>query len=134
MRHFTVEEANGMLGRVRPIVERMVAHRQDVVRRQEELGELRRAVAGNGGRVDGGRAKRLEEELARSLDDLGRCVEEIAALGALVKDLDRGLVDFPACHPADGATVLLCWHLGEDEIRYWHGLEEGFAGRKPLPF
>jgi hypothetical protein len=48
-----------------------------------------------------------------------------------VKDLDRGLVDFPALH--DGEEVLLCWQVGEDEVAYWHGVDEGFAGRKPLP-
>ena len=48
----------------------------------------------------------------------------------LVKDLDRGLVDFPALR--DGEEVLLCWQVGEGEVAYWHGLEEGFAGRKPL--
>ena len=47
--------------------------------------------------------------------------------------VDRGLLDFPAQHPVTGETVLLCWHVGEEEIGFWHGLEEGFAGRKPLP-
>ena len=51
--------------------------------------------------------------------------------GALVKDLDEGLVDFPA--QREGEEVLLCWRLGEDEISFWHGLEEGFSGRRPLP-
>jgi hypothetical protein len=51
-----------------------------------------------------------------------------------VKDLDRGLVDFPARHPESGEDVLLCWELGEPEVAYWHDLESGFAGRKPLPF
>ena len=50
--------------------------------------------------------------------------------GAIVKDLDDGLVDFPALR--GGEEVLLCWRLGEDEVAYWHGLEEGFAGRKRL--
>ena len=58
-------------------------------------------------------------------------VEEIEALGAEVKDLELGLVDFPA--EREGETVLLCWRVGEDEIGYWHGLDEGFAGRRPLP-
>ena len=49
----------------------------------------------------------------------------------LVKDLDTGLVDFPALH--EGEEVLLCWQLGEDEVAHWHGVDEGFAGRKPLP-
>src|SRR5215216_4655029 len=48
--------------------------------------------------------------------------------------LDLELIDFPAHHPESHETVLLCWHLGEDSVQYWHGVEEGFAGRKPLPF
>jgi hypothetical protein len=54
----------------------------------------------------------------------------LAALGVVVKDLDAGLVDFPA--ERDGRAVFLCWQLGEDEVAFWHGVEEGFAGRKPL--
>ena len=50
----------------------------------------------------------------------------------VVKDLDRGLVDFPALR--EGEEVLLCWQVGEDEVAFWHGLDEGFAGRKALPF
>jgi hypothetical protein len=60
-----------------------------------------------------------------------RCVQAIEELGGVVKDLDRGLVDFPALRGDE--EVLLCWRLGEDEIGYWHGLEEGFAGRRELP-
>jgi hypothetical protein len=59
-------------------------------------------------------------------------VNRIHGLGAIVKDLDEGLVDFPALHAGD--EVLLCWKVGEDSVAFWHGLEEGFAGRKPLPF
>jgi hypothetical protein len=59
-------------------------------------------------------------------------VARLERLGVIVKDADRGLVDFPALRES-GEEVLLCWQVGEDEIGYWHGLEEGFAGRKPLP-
>jgi len=54
-----------------------------------------------------------------------------AELGVEVKDLDEGLVDFPALRR--GETVLLCWRLGEDDVGYWHTVQEGFAGRRPLP-
>jgi hypothetical protein len=57
-------------------------------------------------------------------------VNAIHGRGAIVKDVDEGLVDFPALR--QGEEILLCWRLGEDEIAYWHGLEEGFAGRKQL--
>ena len=63
---------------------------------------------------------------------LAKTIDEIDEHGAQVKDLDEGLIDFPALR--DGETVLLCWKLDEDEIRYWHRVEDGFAGRRPLPF
>jgi hypothetical protein len=58
-------------------------------------------------------------------------VNGIHGAGAVVKDPDTGLIDFPALR--QGEEVCLCWRVGEDAIEYWHGLEEGFAGRKPLP-
>ena len=62
--------------------------------------------------------------------EIARCVNAIHGRGAIVKDIDEGLLDFPRC--AHGEEILLCWRLGEDEVAHWHGLEEGFAGRKPL--
>ena len=62
---------------------------------------------------------------------LAKLVDEIAGHGAEVKDLDSGLIDFPALRK--GETVLLCWQLGEDEIAFWHRIDDGFAGRRPLP-
>ena len=63
--------------------------------------------------------------------DMEAAARRIHALGAQVKDLDTGLIDFPALR--EGEIVLLCWQLGEDEIRYWHRADDGFAGRRPLP-
>ena len=100
-RTFTPEEANAALAEVRPLVERMVAAREVLLDAQRRQAEL---VA---------------------------VVDELQGLGVQVKDLDRGLVDFPCLHR--GGEVLLCWELGEDEVAFWHGLEEGYAGRKPLP-
>ena len=80
------------------------------------------------------------ERIERLLDkdayvqEIGLLVADLEAAGVQVKDLDRGLVDFPARHPESGDLVLLCWHLGEDRVAFWHGLDEGFVGRKPLPF
>jgi hypothetical protein len=76
----------------------------------------------------------LQETLAEAASMVAEIVAELEALGVQVKDLDEGLVDFPARHPALDEPVLLCWRHGEDRVAYWHGLEEGFAGRKPLPF
>jgi len=57
-------------------------------------------------------------------------LDEIQGLGGVIKDIGLGLVDFP--HQRDGEIVNLCWKLGEREIRFWHGLDEGYAARKPL--
>ena len=73
------------------------------------------------------RKKTQREKIA---EQLAQTVEEIQQTGCVVKDLDTGLVDFPSLR--GGEKVYLCWKLGEARIEYWHGLEEGFAGRKPL--
>jgi hypothetical protein len=70
--------------------------------------------------------------MEQEAEAVAAAVEELNRLGVLVKDLDRGLVDFPALR--QGEEVLLCWQVGEDTVAFWHGLDEGFAGRKPLPF
>jgi hypothetical protein len=134
MQFFTPDEANGALALVRPLVERLVEQRRSYVALGAELEEVQALVAGNGGSLDPGRVGELQEAVARAAAELAATVGEINELGVQVKDLDRGLVDFPARHPGDGATVLLCWELGEPDVAYWHGLEDGFAGRKPLPF
>jgi len=130
---FSLEEANELLARLRPLVERLVEQRRRFRVREERLAEIRGAVLGNGGRIDSREEDALRRELAQSSEVLADLVGEIHAVGAQVKDVDMGLLDFPARHP-DGEVVMLCWRLGEDEIGFWHGLEDGFAGRKPLPF
>jgi len=134
MRLFTPEEANEALATVRPLAERLVAARRAFVGVEQELTTIRVSVAGNGGKIDPRRAATLQARAARTARDTGEAVQAIEKAGAQVKDVDEGLVDFPARHPADGSDVLLCWRLGEEEVAFWHGLEEGFAGRKPLPF
>ena len=128
--HFTVAEANAALAEVRPLAEDLVAHHRELVAARAERGELALRVAGNGSGVDPRRLADLDERIASEHAAFARCVNAIHALGAVVKDPDSGLVDFPA--RVEGEEAFLCWRLGEDEIAYWHGLDEGFAGRKPL--
>jgi hypothetical protein len=130
-RYFTPEEANEVLQTVRPLAEELVARRRVLRETATRRAELSRLVAGNGGGVDPDELVALDEGATREAAEITELVGRIQELGALVKDLDRGLVDFPARR--EGEDVLLCWELGEDEITFWHGLEEGFAGRKPLP-
>jgi len=134
MRLFTQEEANAALPEVRSLVERMVADRRTLVALGSELEELQTLIGGNGGSLDPSRVAELQEAVAQAAAALASLVDDIQGLGVQVKDLDRGLVDFPARHPETGESVLLCWELGEPDVGHWHDLEEGFAGRKPLPF
>jgi hypothetical protein len=129
-RHFTPEEANALLEQVRPVAESLVAHRRAFTVAAARRARLTQRISGNGGDFDPQEPSELDEQLQREAAAVAGAVEELQALGVLVKDLDRGLVDFPALR--DGEKVLLCWQVGEGEVAYWHGLEEGFAGRKPI--
>jgi hypothetical protein len=130
-RHFTPEEANAALEEVRPIAEALVAHRREMAVAATRQARLVQRIAGNGGDFDPQEPRTIGEQFEREGQAVARCVEKLERLGVLVKDLDRGLVDFPALRGDE--EVLLCWEVGEDEIAYWHGVDEGFAGRKPLP-
>ena len=134
MRLFTPEEANAALATVRPLVEELVAARRQLSELDERLAPVRARVAGNGGGLHPGPVGALQEEAAAAANRLQGALEELHRFGIQVKDPDAGLVDFPARHPDDGSTVLLCWRLGEPDVSWWHKLEDGFAGRKPLPF
>jgi len=131
MRHFTPDEANAALEEVRPLVERLVACRREHVAALARQEELEGRIRGNGGGIPPATLADTAAAIEREARELARLVDEIGERGAEVKDLDEGLIDFPALR--DGETVLLCWKLGEDEIRYWHRVEDGFAGRRPLP-
>ena len=129
-RHFTPREANDELQEIRPLAEALVAHRVEQRRLQTERVELAAKIAGNGGGIDSQAIADLEEAEQLERVEIARCVNAIHSRGAIVKDIDEGLVDFPAVR--EGSEILLCWRLGEDEVAHWHGLEEGFAGRKQL--
>jgi hypothetical protein len=131
MRHFTPEEANDALAEVRPLVEQMVEQRHAHVEALERQEGLEVRIRGNGGGIPPAELAEAAAEVDRHARELARTVDDIVELGVEVKDLDEGLVDFPALHR--GETVLLCWQLGEDEVGYWHSPEDGFAGRRPLP-
>ena len=129
-RYFTVEEANEALTGVRPLAEQMVEHRRALRALEERRAGLASAIGGNGGDIVPSELGEVAEALERERSAIARCIAGINELGGIVKDLDTGLVDFPALR--EGEEVLLCWRVGEEDIRYWHGLEDGFAGRQPL--
>ena len=65
-----------------------------------------------------------------TVEQANSALVELQAMDVVLRDLDRGLVDFPSIR--DGQEVFLCWEEGEDEVAYWHDLEAGYGGRRPL--
>jgi hypothetical protein len=110
----------------------MVERHRALVEAQARQAELVTRIAGNGGDLSPGEVRDAAEDVARQADAIAECLRQINELGVQVKDFREGLLDFPA-RRGDGEDVLLCWKVGEPEVAFWHGLEEGFAGRKPLP-
>ena len=112
--------------------------RRRLLRIRELLAEARRAQEREGGRQivilrGNGKGPILSGAGKREKEEAQRLIEEIAAEGIQIKDLERGLVDFPHFLNGDPSReVFLCWHLGEDTIDYWHEIEDGIAGRRPL--
>ena len=127
---FTPEEANAALDELRPLVEAMVAAKQMLDEAQEERDQLAQRISGNGGGIPPAELAAADTAVETAAAELASAIGKVQATGVLVKDLDVGLVDFPARR--DGADILLCWQLGEDEVAYWHGLDDGFAGRQQL--
>ncbi|MFN2472091.1 MAG: DUF2203 domain-containing protein [Gaiellaceae bacterium] len=129
-RLFTVAEANKALTELRPLAEEMVRRRQGLAEAEERHAAVQEHVAGNGAGLDPRKLAALHALTRREGEALARCVDRIQARGVLVKDLDTGLLDFPARR--GGEDVLLCWRPGEPDVAWWHGEDEGFADRKPL--
>jgi hypothetical protein len=129
-RSFTPDEANNALSDVRPAAERLVALRKRMRELEQTQGELVTAIGGNGGGYAASDLNAAQAELVGLADAAIACVQRLEELGVELKDLDLGLLDFPS--EREGEAVLLCWHVGEDSVSFWHGLEDGYAGRKPI--
>ncbi len=121
-RHYTLEEATALLPRVAELLEKLRAAR-------ERLGdaEARAALEAVGQTNGGGQPGKLVSE---GFLELRESMLELREYGVVLRDLDRGLVDFPALR--DGREIYLCWEEGEPEIGYWHEPDAGFGGRRPL--
>lgn len=124
---YTVEQANATLPLVRRIVEDIVVNHQRWRERILEFDLLASAVRAD---VPDERATQLEREAQAMARDIDAFERELASLGIALKDRRLGLIDFPAV--IDGREVWLCWRLGEPDIRFYHELDAGFGGRKPL--
>jgi hypothetical protein len=122
-RHFTVEEANALLGRIEPVL-RSLREARDRLTDAEAHEALAGAAPTNGG-GDPGR------NVGEAFLEVRRMLLALQELGIVVRDIERGLIDFPAIH--EGREVYLCWELDEQpRIGFWHDLEAGYGGRQPL--
>lgn len=134
-RLFTPEEVNRLIPRLTELLETGGERYRQASALQERLREDRARVSASGGeRIDARDWKARAERLDGLGIEVRQILEEIRALGGVTKDLEMGLVDFPGRGPAEqrDRIVNLCWKLGEDAVRFWHGVDEGFAKRKPL--
>ncbi len=129
MKIWTLEEANLALPHLREILSVLVEQNKRADLARYALAELEERTKGDGA----GMERELEYRRARlrdAMQQLRRGIEQIDRMGCQVKDLEAGLLDFPAI--LDGREVLLCWQLGEPEVMYWHESDQGFASRQPI--
>jgi hypothetical protein len=127
---FTLEEAIGLLPTLEPMVRGLVGARQAFRPHEALIAGFQARASLAGGVLPSADLRESRTEVERLGQEIRAAVRQIEALGCMVKDADLGLVDFLAQRGTE--QVWLCWRLGEPTIRYWHGLGEGFAGRKPL--
>jgi hypothetical protein len=131
-RHFTPDEVDALIPELVPLVERAMERHREATALQRQLHEEQARIrAVGGGRIDQRDWKARAERLDGLTIEVRAALEEILGLGGSTKDLEMGLVDFPG--QVGGRTVNLCWKYGETAVRFWHGLDEGYARRKPLP-
>jgi hypothetical protein len=121
-RHYTLAEANAALGWVQERIDRLRSAREGLTD-AEAREALSEAAPQNGGGEPG-------KVVSAAFLELRDALHELQAVEIVLRDLERGLVDFPAIR--DGEEIYLCWEEGEDEIAWWHDPESGYAGRQPL--
>ena len=130
-RTFTLDEAQDLLPVLESLLRTAIDGKKQIESAEAELQAVAHRIFLNGGMsLNIVYLARRKAEREKALQQVKDAMAEIDAIGVQVKDLDIGLLDFPC--EVDGQTVLLCWKLGEKAITHWHGVSEGFAGRKPI--
>ena len=121
--YFTLQQANEALEIIRLLMDEVQVIRQKIVTNQPEAWPAIEKSVGNGG-------NRALSNMVQDFEKLDGLVHQILDTGVLIKDVNIGLLDFPALR--NGLEVYLCWQYGEDDIAYWHEVDAGFAGRQPI--
>ena len=128
---FTLEQAHTLLPVLKSLLKGAMDGKQKIEQVDKDFLDLKHRILLSGGLfVDVAGMARRRAERDKAVQAVKDAIAEIDAIGVQVKDLDIGLLDFP-CQVED-EIVLLCWKYGEEKIEFWHGMEEGFAGRKPI--
>jgi hypothetical protein len=122
--HFTLKEANAMLPSVIKKFKNLVNMKNEVIRIQSELESNPKYMSSFKDYV------LKKQELNSTISNLYKAIEDIESIGVVIKSLDEGLLDFPSL--MFNEEIWLCWKDGETEIKFWHGKDEGFNGRKPV--
>src|SRR6185312_15559589 len=121
---YTPDQANELLPEIKRRFNKIIDKRNEIILIQSELNNI----------IDGYQSFKIffdkKKELNKTISLLYKEVEEIEEFGILIKSLDEGLVDFPSKRFDE--EVWLCWKVEEEKIRFWHGKNEGFIGRKSL--
>jgi hypothetical protein len=120
-RYFSPLEANETMLVIRPLVDEILRIRADIQSHQPELWPAIQRSVGNGGSA-------ALSKLYVDFERLDALVHRIQDLGVHIKDLNTGLMDFPALRA--GREIYLCWRLGEERVEFWHDMESGFSGRQ----
>ena len=127
---FTIDEAQENVQWLAETFKGIGPLRKQASTLHDEIRLLVDRMGGNGGRKSHDHLVKLNNDMQEVSSQIEQVVDSISQRGILVKSVDPGLVDFP--YNRDGHEVYLCWKEGEDQIRYWHNIESGFAGRKPI--
>jgi hypothetical protein len=131
MKLFSPERANALIAKLEPLMEELLSRRRDLaIKLLETDPALHHAEPARRPRLAGLRSSLPAPRFAELKHEIGRLIYRIESFGCVVKDIDLGLLDFPAMR--DDEPIYLCWKLGEPAVAYWHGIEEGFSGRREL--
>jgi hypothetical protein len=128
-RTFTLDEAQTLLPVLESLLRNAISSKKVIEEVEGEMQELSQRIFLNGGtHIDVVTVARRKAERGKAEQRAKDALAEIDSIGVQVKDIDIGLLDFPC--EVNGDVVLLCWKMGEKSITHWHGMTEGFAGRK----
>lgn len=130
MRVFTIAEANRVLPQVEQAIRAIRSRAKEIIRWQDRLGVLSLIGADDPKSPEHAELGIIQKELETSVDGYNEHLEELQRFGCIVKDLNHGLVDFYG--RSGDRLVFLCWRMGEKRISFWHELQSGFGGRRPI--